>query len=313
MSIYADLQAYFQVQPDRRGWCHIVCPFCGKGNRHCAFSKHGFRCLFCGAHGSLTRLAQRVHLATDADWAPKPRQIPPPVIPWQANAVERIARAMCHPERIARWSAYKPLNVETLDKHCFGYGRLPFRGKNGRWYESKTEWLIVPLFENGVIVGLRGRNVGNEGPKWISATGTRYVLWGIDYVRSEAPVWVCENYVDAAWLMQEHPDMCAVALGGATTWRSEWADQLAARRPGPIVVALDNDLAGQAQGALYETLRAQWRAEHPDLVEPTWLNGPRIANDLLAHGLTVRLFRWPPHAPAKAGVDWLLMQERIST
>lgn len=310
MDIYAQLQTHFNVVEDRRGWCHIVCPFCGKGNRHCAFSARGFRCLVCGAHGSLYKLANHIHMTSDIVRTSPPPQ-PALAVPWLANALTRVIRAMHHPERVARWSAYKPLTLATLNKHYFGYGRLPFRGHNGQWYESKNEWLIVPLFEKGAIVGLRGRNVNTHGPKWISATGTRHVLWGLEYVQPGSVVWICENYVDAAWLAQDHPDMCAVALGGATTWRFEWALRLADKKPRLVIVALDNDLAGQAQGKMYDNLRAQWRAAHPDLVEPVWLNGPRIANDLLAVGLTVRLFRWPEHAPAKAGVDWLLAQEKM--
>lgn len=315
--LYTDLQDYYGVRPDRRGWCHITCPFCGKENRHCAFSDRGFKCVVCGAHGGLRVLADRLDLNVSVDYvAPPPK--PKPVVPWRQFIVERIGQEMRHEQRISAWQAYKPLKAETLFRHCFGYGTLPFEGQDGLWYESKSLWLIVPLWENGEVVGLRGRTpigekrITKDGKeiKWISATGTRYVLWGVDAVQPGATVWITENYVDAAWLMERHPDQCAVAIGGATTWQSAWGDALAAKQPGLVIVALDNDLAGQATGATQARLRAQWHAEHPELPEPTtWLAGPRIANDLLARGLSVRLFQWPANAPDKAGVDWLLQQE----
>jgi hypothetical protein len=306
--LFTDLQNHFGVKPDHRGWCAITCPFCGKERRHCAFSDRGFKCVVCGAHGGLRVLADRLDLHVSVAYTLPPPK-PKPVVPWLTSAAARVARDMRHPCRNDFWPQYKPLACKTLDRWQFGYGTLPFE-RHGEWYESASLWLTVPLFENGAIVGLRGRNTGTTGPKWISATGTHYVLWGVDAVQPGATVWITENYVDAAWLMERHPDQCAVAIGGATTWQSAWGDALAAKQPGLVIVALDNDLAGQATGATQARLRAEWHAAHPELPEPTtWLAGPRIANDLLARGLSVRLYQWPAHAPDKAGVDWLLQQE----
>jgi len=312
--LFPKLLRHFDRTPDGRGEVWITCPVCGKDHKHCSFNELGWHCFHCGAGGRLSSLARFSGLSNpDRAQLPPPSPPPPPATPWLAQAAARIARSMAHPERVAAWQRYKPLSRETLDRWQFGYGTLPFQDAHGRWYESSTAWLTVPLYEHGQVVGLRGRNTGTVGPKWISATGTRYVLWGVEHVRPGSVVWLCENYVDAAWLMQEHPDMAAVALGGATTWRLEWGEQLAQRRPALVVVALDNDLAGQAQGRMLADLRAEWHAAHPDLpTSKTWLNGPRIANDLLKRGLAVRLFRWPDHAPAKAGVDWLLQEEQCT-
>ena len=184
-------------------------------------------------------------MAAAAILPPEPR----PVVsaPWQARGVEIVNRLCAHPRRYARWQAYKPLSRSTVEYYRFGLGRLPFE-RAGRWYWSRDEWLTVPLFEDGRLVGLRGRNLGTQGPKWISATGTHYCLWNLESVRRGVVLWICENYVDAAWLMGVHPEYVAVALGGASNWKSEWATAVAERQPALVMIALDNDLAGQATG-----------------------------------------------------------------
>ncbi|WP_287960754.1 toprim domain-containing protein [Caldilinea sp.] len=200
------------------------------------------------------------------------------------------------------------MSEETIVRHDFALGKLPFRREDGSWYMSRQEWLIVPLYEDGQLVGLRGRNLGGFGPKWISATGSSYTLWGVDQVKPGSVVWLCENYVDAAWLMQEYPEWSAVAIGGATTWRAEWADRMAARRPELVVVALDNDLAGAARGETLRRLQQEWIQERG--TRPPRPNGPRIVNSLRRAGVNALLFRWPEEAPVKAGLDWILAQRQ---
>ena len=311
--LFYKIQDYFQNREDGRGWCHATCPFCGKEGKHFAFRVEGYKCLVCGAHGGLYKLALQIGVHNrwthETPWAPRPAPVaqPEPEVPWLADAAGRIARSLAHPGRLTAWSSYKPLTRETLDRWQFGLGTLPFQARDGQWYESRSEWLTVPLYDaNGVLCGLRGRNLGTVGPKWISATGTHYTLWGARPYPLHAAVWICENYVDAAWLMQAHPDISAVALGGASNWRAEWAAPL--QGCDLIVVALDNDLAGQANAFTYRRLLAERRQAHPGLPDLV-PNGPKLANDLLAQGLTVRLYPWPETAPAKADVGWLLQQE----
>ena len=157
------------------------------------------------------------------------------------------------------------------------------------------------------MVGLRGRSTGTAGPKWISASGSTSVLWNAAGVRAGCVTWIVENYVDAAWMMERHPEWDAVALGGAN-WRSEWAIRLAARRPRQVIVALDNDLAGQAAGPTLQRLSSEWGAAHPGL-QPPEPSGPRIVRSLRAAGLDdVLLFPWGEDAPDHADLGWLLAQ-----
>ena len=97
-------------------------------------------------------------------------------------------------------------------------------------------------------------------------------------------------------------------MGGATTWRREWASRLAAQRPGLVVVALDKDLPGNGGGNLRDELIAEWIATHPPNCKIPIANGPKIANDCIRAGLRTILFQWPDSAPAKSGLDWALSQ-----
>lgn len=284
------------------------CPFCGKearrGQTHFSFSANGYKCWVCGAKGGLKALAD--HLRLDAPLIsrqPPEQKPPPPVARWRENPERLLDGYWSHPQKYRAWADYKPISRSTIDRYRFGYGRLPFQDADGHWYMSRQEWLIVPLFERGQLVGLRGRNLTNRGPKWISATGSAYTLWGVEDIKANDTVWLCENYVDAAWLMESHCDWKAVALGGATTWKPIWTEYLRSRSPECVIVALDNDLAGQATGARLEQLRQQWASAHPGLSIPI-PNGPKIANQLLACGIKAMLFEWPSCAPIKAGLDW---------
>lgn len=305
---FATIQAMLGGEPNRRGWYDVACPFCGKpaerGQVHFSYNATGYKCFVCDAHGTLRKLAE--HLRIDAPVTPVTRQAPEPVATarWRQNP-GKLLEVYRNPERYTAWKRYKPLSTTTIERFDFGYGRLPFQRSDGEWYMSRQPWLTVPLWEAGKLVGLRGRNLGSAGPKWISATGSTYTLWGVDYVRRNAVTWLCENYVDAAWLMQEHPEWCAVAIGGATTWQPQWAQMLKERQPKTVIVALDNDLPGQAIGTLRDKLSAEWTAERH--TPPPEAQGPRIANALNAAGVKAMLFEWPEVAPVKAGIDWLLL------
>lgn len=312
-SIFGHVHAALHGKRNRRGWYDCDCPFCGKeakrGQVHFSYSENGYHCWVCGCHGALSALSEHLRLDTAARGGfqvQRKEREPLPTARWRQNPGELLRRCQSHPDRYSMWRRYKPLTAATIDRYGFGLGRLPFQRQDGEWYMSRGDWLIVPLWEAGQLVGLRGRNLGDSGPKWISAAGSTYTLWGLDYVRPGSVTWLCENYVDAAWLMQERPTDCAVGIGGATTWQASWAQMLQERRPGTVIVALDNDLPGQATGQFRQTLEAAWVAERNS--EPPAANGPRIANALRAAGINAVLFKWPDSAPAKAGMDWLLEQ-----
>lgn len=319
IDLFAVVDGVLQGAKGRAGWLNCDCPYCGKpaarGQVHFSYNTAGYNCFVCGAKGGLLELAQHLRVldTTKGDYRPvQPRTVAPPVVElaaWRMNPAKLLQGYRC-PERFAAWARYKPLTPATVERFDLGLGRLPFKHADGSWYMSSSQWLTVPLHEGGELVGLRGRNLGTVGPKWISASGTSYTLWGVEHVKAGGICWLCENYIDAAWLMQTYPDWSAVAIGGATTWKSAWVELLAAQRPGKVIVALDNDLPGQATGAFRDKLEQEWRLTHFGTdgkpLPPPVANGPAIANALLAGGMQSVLFRWPAEAPAKAGIDWAL-------
>lgn len=310
--LFLQLCRHFNAEPDRRGEVWADCPNCGKKARkgtHFSFSARGGHCFVCGFSASLSTIAELLSLDTGdctPPIRPEPRQ--QPIARWRKNPDALLAMYRNHPQRVECWSRYKPLSRATLDRFDFGLGRLPFQTKEGTWRLSRSLWLTIPLWEDGELVGLRGRNVSGRGPKWISATGTNYTLWNVDNVRPGSVCWLTENCVDAAWIIQEHPDWSAVAINGCGVWKPEWATWLAERRPQVVIVALDRDLPGQAEGAFRRKLEREWLAKRG--TRPPAANGPRIANSLLRAGVNATLFRYPEWAPEKADIGWILAQER---
>lgn len=172
------------------------------------------------------------------------------------------------------------------------------------------ERLIVPLFdEHGLLVGLRGRsmNPAEKRFKWMSATGSRTPIFGVEKIEPGDTVVLGENFVDAAMVAQYLPGMRGIALGTARTIREEEIERLKARKPGTVLVMLDNDLAGQARGATRQALEKAHEAKHGRKPQPA-LHGPRCVAALHEAGLDAVLFEWSVvDAPPKAGVDWALI------
>lgn len=312
--LFDAIHAHLQGTKTRRGWYDADCPNCGKeaarGQTHFGYSATGGKCFVCGYSAGLPRLAELLRLDTPGDYV-APVRIEQPVkeiARWRLNPWKLLAGYREHPERLDRWAAYKPLTPDSIETHDLGFGRLPFQRADGEWYMSRGEWLTVPVHEDGALVGIRGRNITDSGPKWISAAGSNYALYNVENVQPGQPCFVCENPADALWLEQAHSDWSAVATHGATTWRREWAERLAAQRPGLVVVALDKDLPGNGGGNLRDELIAEWIATHPRNSKIPIANGPKIANDCIRAGLRTILFQWPDSAPAKSGLDWALSQ-----
>lgn len=291
------------------------CPFCDDSNSHFAYSQAGwYKCVRCQAHGNLRQLAQHLRLIDATDYVPqriveRPKPSPVPVARWRLNPDKLLDGYRRHPRRFELWAGYKPVSRAAIERFDLGVGRLPFYdNKKEQWYMSKSEWLTVPVYEGDELVAIRGRNLGSKGPKWISSTGSQYTLFNVDAVRCGSVCWLLENIIDAIWLMDTYPDWDAVSTGGVS-WRSQWAEWLAARRPEVVIVALDRDLPGQATGEFRRQLEAEWRREHPGTKPPT-ANGPKIANNLRRLGQQAILFEWPDWAPHKADIGWVLQQER---
>lgn len=296
-----------KLHAEKRGkeW-HADCPFCGKeyrrGQTHFSLSERGYHCFVCDASGGLQKLA--AHLG--ADYKPvevvrKPE--PPKPVTWQAGAVGLVNRYASHPDNLRQWQAYKPVTGATVKRWQLGFGALPGTSHNR---------LIVPIITGGEVVALRGRSIDGREPKWLSATGSVMKIWNLDGITPGATVWLMENYVDAALFMQNHPEWTAIAIGGARALHDDEVTHIARQKPERVIVAYDNDLAGQATGELLARLRAEWienfRQRNPGRALPKVPEprGPVVVNQLRRAGVNSLLFRWPQGTPAKADVGWAL-------
>lgn len=303
--------------PNGRGWYDATCPFCGKEYKerqtHFGYSGTSYRCFVCGAGGNLKELADHLRLDT-REVKPVRRHDPvaaKPVARWRRNPDRLLEQYHSHPDLYGAWFSHKPLKRETVDRFGFGLGRLPYlrRGTEDDWYMDDHNRLIVPLYHDGQLVGIKGRAIeaNDKGPKWISASGSLLPPFGLDSLKPGKVIWIVENYVDAAWMMQENPEFYAVGLGGVTNWKPSYSFEVARAKPKLVIVALDNDLPGQAQGELRKRLEAEWRADpnHKGQSPPASEAVKRV-REFREMEVPVEMFDYGPQAPAKAGIDWIL-------
>lgn len=315
---------------DRQGRAHAPCPFCGApaGYHFYVYSlrnRQGAVCWSCGYRGSLSKLAAALDVQGAESPQETPRELPPtPIAPWAADdALSRYRQAMGQrwPAVVAAWQAYKPLSEQSIKSADLGLGRLPLYDEDRqRWYESKNMRLLYPLIEGGRIVGIAGRAYLPEdsGPKWLTGSTSTLILHGLETIEpGNTVIWV-ENRVDRLLVLEERPDVRCIASGGLT-WRPEWLDALAARRPRHVLVWFDNDVSGCPSAAEYIRGKAAWLArmraqvkagkikQVPPFQEP---RGPVIANELLKRGIKASVYRWANGTPEHQDIGSVIVQER---
>jgi hypothetical protein len=289
------------VRPDRHGEAHVTCPFCGKepkpGQVHFSFSERGGKCFVCGQSASLVRLAELWGHEAPRPMpalAKRPKPAPLPSRDWAAL----VAQYAANPRRLEAWASYKPLPESVIRARRLGLGAFP-----NRLSKCQHERLMVPLFENGRCVGIRGRSLGCGCGKWLSPLGSRCTLYNAEHLaRARGKVvFVVENPIDALMLELFHSDIVAVATLGVSMWQDAWTDLL--RRCGArrVVVAYDNDVPGNGGTA---AARAAWLARHGSLPTPA---GIRLVNRLLEAGIPARLYDWGD-APVGADIGSILQR-----
>lgn len=306
---FSGLCAELRVEPDRNGEAWIDCPWCGKDKKHFSFSERGFKCFRCNEHGrSLLALAQQLQLqpserpARVRQEAPRPRQ-------WQ-QAPDRWLDRYCEAlDRVAAWTSYKPLSLDTIARFRLGVGVLP----SSRCQHRR---LIVPVFDGAKVVAFHGRafRPEDQDTKWLCAGGSdKRVLFVAGVLQPGCTVVIAENFVDAILAWQCEPAACYIALGGLS-WQPEWTARIAEYRPRGALVWLDHDLAGNGSRWHHREMLAAWRVEmeqrraaNPRLAampfppdpEP---RAPRIANELLAAGIRTHIYEWPKGTPWKQDI-----------
>jgi len=262
-----------RLWPDRRGeyWCQ--CPY--HDDRHIgsfSFSERGFACFACDAKGSLRRLAQHLRLIDGYGRdLPKPKS-PKPALSFRWQQDRSIPRCF-QPIPPFAWDYLLDRGFvgDTIDRWRIGYGVLPAS-------RCRLPRIILPVYENGRLVGLKGRAVlpQDTDAKWLQSAGSKPALFGAEMLTRGCSLIVTEAPFSAMLWMQRRPDIPAVASSqGASTWLPGWTERIAAVKPKQVLVVYDHDDAGLA-------------------------NGVKVTNDLLTAGLHVTLYRWPAGTPMKA-------------
>lgn len=304
-TLFDTLCAQLHVEPDRKGECWIACPSCGREKKHFSFSEeHGAHCFGCDFSGSLAQVAELLSIEPDARAGPAKRaQVAQAPRLWQQRPDYWLDRYCGALDRVERWTAYKPLSLDSIARYRLGVGTLP----SSRCQHRR---LILPVFDGDQVVAFHGRAYlpQDSDAKWLSAGGSsKQHLFVTGQLRPGCIVAYVENFIDAILMMQVEPGVVAAAGGGAS-WRDDWTAQIAACQPRHVLVLLDNDLAGWANAETYAALSAAWRRERPGkpLPEP---RGPKIAGALLAAGVrSVRGPNWPRGTPPKFDIGADLMR-----
>lgn len=319
------LATRLHTQFDRQGRAHAVCPACGAeptnriGGAAYHFylydlpgGKQGAVCWACGYRPRLTELA--TELDVTGYIPPQPRAVtPPPPAPWQAPDALVAYRAFQDrqwADVLHAWQQYKPLAAPTIRLADLGLGRLPLWDDQRQvWYPYRYERLIVPLLQDGQIVGLRGRAIhpADTGPKWLTASFSETLLMGLNTVQPGDTVIWCENVIDRLLAQQVEPHARYVASGGLT-WRDAWLDDMAQRCPAQVLIWFDNDLAGCPNATTAQAAAQRRIAEGKPPSPPP--RGPKLANALLQRGVRARVYAWPAGTPEHADLGWLLTTTR---
>jgi hypothetical protein len=326
---------------------YVECPFCGKESSskdtHFFYDIRGGKCFVCGERKSVFTIIKHLGLDNGKPIAPRPvqrkikKKTPPPVSwKWLEDAWQYVNTSTFSDSVAPAWIGYRPLSEETRKKYFLGYNNFPP-------YSSRCKHmrLLVPLITGNDVIGFRGRAVDCDCGKWLSASGTKQILYNGSFLMrspsrhiefnlgistanpahfSNRMVWITENPIDA--LMMQERGYLAVATLGVTMWQDGWTEALLEFKPTNIIVCYDNDIAGnggcnEKRHAEFvklwqENMRRSWKKNHPNddeiymPAEPT-PNGVKLTNKLLEAGLKTTLYRWPADAPHKYDIGELLM------
>ena len=134
------------------------------------------------------------------------------------------------PERIRIWLKNRGISEQIIDT------RLDWNGTH----------IVIPIFDSDgrILFKKMRRDPDTDGwtdaPKYLYEKGATAALYGIDFLRVQGTVYLCEGELDALRLMSE--GLCALSTtGGSGTFLDEWAELLKDR---DVVICYDNDEAG---------------------------------------------------------------------
>jgi len=253
--------AHFSINRETYTW---HCFTCGGGG---ALPLLVQKCLDLDRTNAINWLAQYSDVSTDApieNWKRKFKNIAarshtetfrrPSTLPWMPDRlIEGYRLAYLNDPAPRQWVLDKwGIWYDTACSFDLGYAR------NYNWKDKlRGEAIIIPHWWNDKLVGWQARWMEDLKPKYVNTDDfpKQYSLYNWDRVKySRAPLLVVESFATVMKLHQcRYP---AVATFGATISREQ--ENVLASYQGPLLLAYDNDVAGQsAQKKLAESLSSR--------------------------------------------------------
>ena len=149
------------------------------------------------------------------------------------------------------WGALEKAMREKgyTDYELFDAG-LVKKGRNGGYYDTFRNRLMFPVIDvRGNVIGFSGRLLGEDGPKYLNSPETAVFnkgsnLFALNLAKKSKSGYILlsEGNIDVVSLHQAGFDSAVASLGTSLT--AEQA-RLISRYAGEVILAYDNDAAGQ--------------------------------------------------------------------
>lgn len=145
-------------------------------------------------------------------------------------------------KQVKKFRNFKP---ETLKHFELGYvSEVELEKKSGGYFQM-YERLVIPIYQNGVKVGVSLRKMrAQDNPKWFHAPHTMetgQIIYNIDNCIEDAPIIVCEGMFDV-WGWYEAGYTNAVCTFGAHVTKEQY--RMLLRTGKDLIWSFDGDVAG---------------------------------------------------------------------
>lgn len=219
------------------------CPFCQSDNWKFSIHKQTtqYRCwrASCDERGNLRKL--RRSLGAPKPPQPKPKaNVKSPFKKKQKPLKDQDLADKCHANLGRSKKARDYLAARGLSKKTINHFNLGVRQLSGKL------WITIPLYEDGQLVNIKHRRIGDSEDKndrFRRIKGAKTVLFNGDVIDMYHDIVVCESEIDAMSLWQAGVHNVVGLSAGAGHFSNEWYDQLITKRK--ITLVLDADEAGQ--------------------------------------------------------------------
>lgn len=290
-----------------------LCPFHDDKNPslRVTAAKGLFRCPACGATGNVIQFVAKKENISNREAALKlcsaipgvhrgsELATPSPVAVDEATRSRLLARVVkfyaktLHKDRggLDYLAARKLTDGAALETFCLGYcngslrSALPRGGEtieqlkalgilNERGNEIFYGRVVVPIFAAGNVVGLYGRRLDDAEPRHLYLSGSRRGVFNAAAAKAHQGLIVTESIFDALSLwVAGHRN--AIALYGKDGWTADHEKLIAESGVTEIVLALDNDAAGQKAA---DELETKLRGLVASVRRVAWPEGVKDAN-----------------------------------